>query len=122
MRKMMMTVAAGALAATPAMAVDLEDLAKVVLGGGAVLKKAEQKCTGQSLSKKDQLAITLAVAATEQALPISQFQSLDQTAKAEADQAADAKAFCPETKKKKSGLISKIKKAGKAIIVARGLG
>lgn len=121
MRIGVLVLVSGALAATPALAVGLEDLAKVVLGGQSVLKKADETCpkASFSLTKSDQLALTFARAAAEQALPISQVVAIDQASNADA--AADAKnpAFCNETKKKKSGLMSKIKKAGRALAKAR---
>lgn len=113
-----------ALAATPALAIGLGDIAKVVLGGQSVLKKADETCpkSSFSLTKSDQLAMTFARAAAEQALPISQFQSLDQASTADADAQAAKPAFCAETKKKKTGIMSKIKKAGKTLAKARVLG
>lgn len=124
MRKSVLGVGAAALLlAGPARAVGVEDLAKIVLGSGSILKKAEASCQASGkLSKSDTLALTFARAAAEQALPISQFQSLDRAADAEATSASQATGFCPETKKKKSGLMSKIRKAGKALIQARMLG
>ena len=122
MRKTILTIGSMTLAATPALAVSIGDLAKVVLGGSAVLKKAGENCAGQLLGKNDQLALTFARAAAEQALPISQFQAIDQTAVDDAAKQAENKGFCQETKKKKPGLMGKIKKAGKALVKARVLG
>jgi hypothetical protein len=106
-----------------ALALGVGDLAKVILGGGNVLKKAEAKCgSSLALSNDESLALTFARAAAEKALPISQFTALDtQTAK-EADQQAQSNTFCTETKQKKPGMMSKIKKAGKSILKARVLG
>jgi antitoxin component of RelBE/YafQ-DinJ toxin-antitoxin module len=113
-----------AMAGTPALAIGLEDLAKVVLGGQSVLKKADETCPQSrfSLTRSDQLALTFARAAAEQALPISQFQSLDQASTADANAEAAKPAFCAETKKKKTGILSKIKKAGKSLAKAGVLG
>jgi hypothetical protein len=109
--------------AMPAQAVGLGDLAKVVLGGGSILKTAEAKCgTSAKLTKTDQLALTFARAAAEQALPLSEFVALDRATVDEAEAAAQSSTFCPETKKKKAGLMAKVKKAGKALIKARMLG
>jgi antitoxin component of RelBE/YafQ-DinJ toxin-antitoxin module len=119
-------VAAAALAlmlTTPAAALGLGDLAKVVLGGNSVLKKGEQKCgTSLGLTKNDSLAMTFARSAVEQALPISQFTALDKSAEVDATTAANAPTFCNETKKKKSGLMKSITKAGKSILKQKALG
>jgi antitoxin component of RelBE/YafQ-DinJ toxin-antitoxin module len=122
MRKRFCMIALTGLFAAPAAAVGIEDLAQVVLGGGAVLKKAEQTCANVRLVKNDQLALTFARAAAEQALPISQFQAIDQIAVSDAAKEAESKGFCQGTKKKKSGMMAKIKKAGKALVKARILG
>jgi hypothetical protein len=118
MRKLVWAASAALIVSAPASAVGLEDLAKVVLGGKSVLKKADEKCPKNSfaLTKNDELAMTLAVAAVEQALPVSQFQALDKKATDDASTASNDTQFCAETKKKKSGLMSKIKKAGKSIL------
>jgi antitoxin component of RelBE/YafQ-DinJ toxin-antitoxin module len=119
-------IAGGILALTinaPARAVGLDDLAKVVLGGGSVLKKGQEKCGSTlGLTQNDSLAITFARAAAERALPISQFTQLDQAAEADALKQAETPTFCPETKQKKSGLMKAIKKAGKSILMTRVLG
>lgn len=121
MRIGVVTVSIVALAATPAMAVGLEDLAKVVLGGQSVLKKADETCpkASFSLTKSDQLALTFARAAAEQALPISQVVAIDQVSTAEAANDSKNPAFCSETKRKKSGLMAKIKRAGRSLAKAR---
>jgi hypothetical protein len=104
----------------PAAAVGLGDLAKVVLGGGSVLKKAEQACgPAQKLTTGDSLALTFARAAAEQALPLSQFALLDQSAEDEATTASQSTGFCKETKAKKPSLMKKIKAAGKALLKSR---
>ncbi len=115
--------AVAVLLSTPAQAVGIADLAKVVLGGSSTLKKGQEKCgTSLALTQQDSLAITFARAAAERALPMSQFSVLDQAAEANAATDAQSSTFCPETKKKKSGLMNAIKKAGKSIITARVLG
>jgi antitoxin component of RelBE/YafQ-DinJ toxin-antitoxin module len=109
--------------ATPAAALGIGDLAKVVLGGNSVLKKGEQKCgTSLGLTKDDSLAMTFARSAVEQALPISQFAALDKAAEADAANASTTPTFCNETKKKKSGLMKSITKAGKSILKQKALG
>ncbi len=109
--------------AAPAQAVGIGDLAKVILGGDKVLKKAQSTCgSSLALTSEESLALTFARAAAEKALPISQFTALDTQAQASADQQAQSGTFCNETKAKKPGLMSKIKKAGKSIIKARVLG
>lgn len=109
--------------ATPATALGLGDLAKTVLSKSSVLKKGEEKCgTSLGLTKDDLIAITLARSAVEQALPLSQFVALDQATQAEATSASTAPTFCNETKKKKSGLMSAMSKAGKAILKKKALG
>ena len=101
---------------SPALAVNLGDLAKVVLGGGSILKKGKEKCgSSLGLTTKEQLQLTFARAAAERALPISEYLMLDQTAKAEADVASQSPTFCAETKTKKKGLLSKIGKAAKGL-------
>jgi antitoxin component of RelBE/YafQ-DinJ toxin-antitoxin module len=109
--------------AAPASALGIDDLAKVVLGGGSVLKKGQEKCgSALGLTQNDNLAITFARAAAERALPISQFSVLDQAAEASAAKDAEASTFCPETKKKKSGLMKAIKKAGQSILMKKVMG
>ncbi len=115
--------AAAVLAAAPAHAVGLGDLAKVVLGGSSVLKKGAEKCgTSLGLTQKDDLALTFARSAAEQALPLSEFTALDTATKAEADTSATSPTFCADTAKKKTGIISKVKKAGQDLLKKRLLG
>lgn len=106
---------------TPATAMGLEDLAKVVIGGQSVLKKANEDCprSSFSLTRADQLALTFARSAAEQALPISQLTAISDASSAEAAVEAQKPAFCTETKRKKSGLMTKIKKAGRQLAQAR---
>jgi antitoxin component of RelBE/YafQ-DinJ toxin-antitoxin module len=123
MRNILIAATACAVAATPASALGIGDLAKVVLGGNSVLKKGEQKCgTSLGITKNDSLAMTFARSAVEQALPISQFTALDKAAEADATSASTTPTFCNETKKKKSGLMKSITKAGKSILKQKALG
>jgi hypothetical protein len=116
-------IAAAVLLAAPANAAGLGDLAKVVLGGSSVLKKGEAKCGASlGLTQKDDLALTFARSAAEQALPISEFTALDTAAKASADTSATSSTFCSDTKKEKTGIISKVKKAGQDLLRKRLLG
>ncbi len=116
-------VAAFGLVATPAAALGIGDLAKVVLGNSSVVKKGEEKC-GSSLgvTKEDSLAMTLARGAVEQSLPISEFLALDKATQVDATTAANTPTFCNETKKKKSGLMKAMSKAGKSILRQKALG
>jgi hypothetical protein len=95
----------------PANAVGLADLAKVVLGGKSVLKKAETKCGAPA-----------AVEAARKALPQSQFLALDSASETAATKASTSTTFCPETATKKKGLLQKIGGAGKKLIGAKILG
>jgi antitoxin component of RelBE/YafQ-DinJ toxin-antitoxin module len=116
-------VAASALLATPAAALGIGDLAKVVLGNSSVLKKGEEKCgTSLGLTKNDSLAMTFARSAVEQSLPISQFLALDKASQVDAATTSVAPTFCNETKKKKSGLMKAMTKAGKSILKQKALG
>lgn len=116
-------VTAFTLVATPAAALGIGDLAKVVLGNGSVLKKGEEKCgSSLGLTKKDSLAMTFARSAVEQSLPISQFLALDKASQVDATAAAATPTFCNETKKKKSGLMKAMTKAGKSILKQKALG
>lgn len=111
------------VSATPAVALGLGDLAKVVLGGNSILKKGQDKC-GQSLglTSKDSLAMTFARAAVEKSLPLSQLATLDSAADASANTAAQSPAFCAETKAKKPSMMKAITKAGKSILKSGALG
>jgi antitoxin component of RelBE/YafQ-DinJ toxin-antitoxin module len=123
MRKILIAATACALAATPAAALGIGDLAKVVLGNSSVLKKGEEKCgSSLGLTKNDSLAMTLARSAVEQSLPISQFLALDKATQVDATTSANAPTFCNETKKKKSGLMKAMSKAGKSILKQKALG
>jgi hypothetical protein len=123
MRKWATGVIALSVLAAPAAAIGLDDLAKVILGGNSVLKKSEEKC-GQSgqLTKTDKNILDNAVSAVKQSISAERFSSLDQVSRANAEQEAESKDFCPETKKKKKGLLSKIGKAAKGILKGKALG
>lgn len=101
----------------PAHALGLGDLAKVVLKGGSVLKKGEQKCgNALKLTSAENLILSEARSAVFNSVPAAEFTRLDAEAEASADTEAQSKTFCPETTKKKKGLLSRVKKAGKAIL------
>lgn len=108
---------------TPALAVSIGDLAKTVLGGTSILKKGEEKCGASiGLTREDSLALTLARSAVEQTVPLTQLTALDKAAQSEAEIAAATSTFCQDTKKKKSGLMKSVSKAGKMILKKKALG
>jgi hypothetical protein len=101
----------------PAQALGLGDLAGVVLKGNSVLKKSEQKCgTSAKLTSAENLIVSQARNAVFKSIPAAEFTQLDASAEASADASAQSSTFCPETKTKKKGILSGIKKAGKAIL------
>jgi hypothetical protein len=112
-----------AIVAVPASAIGLDDLIKTVLGGKSILKKAETKC-GQNatLTATENGSIDMAVSAVKKAITSQKFTMLDDVARAEAETQSQNETFCPETKKKKKGILSKIGKAGKAILKGKSLG
>jgi hypothetical protein len=111
------------LASTPASAVGLGDLAKVVLNGSSVLKKGEQKCgSAFGLTRDEDLSLTFARSAAERALPLSEFMALDTSAKASAETASTSPTFCDTTKKEKKGIVGKVKSAGKKLLTKKILG
>jgi hypothetical protein len=124
MRKLAIAaIALTALATAPAMAIGLDDLAKTILGGNSVLKKSEEKCGKDGkLTSADNKILNSAVAAVRQSIAPDRFLSLDSVAKANAETESTGTEFCPETKKKKKGLLSKIGKAAKGILKAKSLG
>jgi hypothetical protein len=124
MRKSIMFVAAAlTLVAVPASAIGLDDLIKSVLGGKSILKRAETKCGQEAkLTDADNSTINLAMVAVQKAVSPQKFSALDNVARAEADTQSQTETFCPETKKKKKGILSKIGKAGKAILKTKTLG
>ena len=106
--------------ATPVWAVGVEDLAKVVLNGNSVLKKADTTCEGQaSLSVTDNTVLDTAVDAAKRTLVPERFSILNSVANAQADEQAQSDTFCPDTKAKKPGLLSEIKKAGKKLLLKK---
>jgi hypothetical protein len=113
----------GALVAAPAAAIGLDDLAKVILGGNSVLKKSEEKCgkSGQ-LTASDNSILDNAVSAVRQSISAERYTSIDAVARANAEQDSQSTDFCPETKKKKKGLLGKIGKAAKGILKGKSLG
>jgi hypothetical protein len=112
-----------ALIAVPASALGLDDLLKTVLGGKSILKKAETKCgKPATLTASENRVLNKAVSAVRAATSPQKFASLDSVARAEADTQAQDETFCPETKKKKKSILSKIGKAGKAILKGKTLG
>jgi hypothetical protein len=119
-------VTAIAILSTPVLAIGLGSiggLAKTILGGKSVLKKAEKKCgSSLALTNGDNTTIDLAVAAVRRALPETQFLALDQTAQSAADAKAESSTFCPETKAKKKGILGSIGRAGKALFKLKKLG
>jgi hypothetical protein len=127
MRKFLIIgVTVAALTIAPAGAAGLGGiggLAKTILGGKSVLKKAEQKCGNSfALSNDENATITAAVAAARKVLPAAQFLSLDTAAQTDANTQAQSSTFCPETKVKKKGILSKIGGAGKKLLGAKILG
>jgi hypothetical protein len=117
-------VAALAIVSAPAAAVGLGDLAKVVLGGKSVLKKADATCTtpAAKLSLKENSIIDAAVEAARKALPQSQFLALESSSDTAATTASSSPTFCPETARKKKSVLSKIGSAGKKLLGAKILG
>jgi hypothetical protein len=117
-------VAALAIVSAPAAAVGLGDLAKVVLGGKSVLKKADATCTtpAAKLSLKENSIIDAAVEAARKALPQSQFLALESSSDTAATAASSSPTFCPETAKKKKSVLGKIGSAGKKLLGAKILG
>jgi hypothetical protein len=108
--------------AAPAFAVGVEDLAKVILGNGKVLKTAEAKCGTQGkLSMTETLTIDNAIAAVQKKLAPELFSSISTASQADADIASQTATFCPETKQKKKGLLSKIGKAAQKVVLG-GIG
>ncbi len=117
MRKILIGLSAVVLVAAPAQAVNLGDLAKVVLGGKSVLKKAETKCGATAaLTKSENRTIDVAVAALQSQLSPQVFSLTEKAATVDATTQAKDPTFCNETKKKKKGILSKIGKAGAAVL------
>ncbi len=103
-----------------ALALGIGDLAKVVLGNGSVIKKADQKCgTSLGLTGRDRLTLATANSAVQKSLSKKEYATLNNAATSAAETEAQSPAFCNETKKKKKGLLSKIGKAAKGLISKR---
>jgi hypothetical protein len=103
-----------------ALALGVGDLAKVVLGNGSVLKKADQKCgTTLGLTSGERGSIESAFAAARSALKANEFSTLSDAATAAADDQAESSTFCNDTKKKKKGLLSKMGGAAKGLFKKR---
>jgi hypothetical protein len=122
MRKSVFLAAVGlSCIAVPASAAGIGDLAKVILGGNSVLKKAETDCgKAATLGPRDNLTLETAVAALRGALAPQEFTALDNASRVEAESQAQSSTFCPETKKK--GILSKVGKAGKKLLAVKLLG
>ncbi len=117
-RLVVVSLATFAIGATPAHALGLDDLAKVVLKGNSVLKKGDEKCgKSATLTSAESLLLSEARNAVFKSIPAAEFTRLDAEAEASADTASQSSTFCPETKKKKKGLLSSVKKAGKSILL-----
>jgi hypothetical protein len=101
-------------------AVGLGDLAKVVLGGGSILKKGSQKCgSSLALTTKEDLLLSFARSQAQKSLPLAQFTALDQVSSAEAEKASQSPTFCADTVKKKKGLLGSIGSAAKKLAKGR---
>jgi hypothetical protein len=109
--------------ATPANAVGLGDLAKVVLGGSSVLKKSETTCgKAAALAPQESMTIQVARQAAQKVLSPEQFLALESASDTQATTAAQSPTFCNETKAKKPGLLKSIANAGKKLLGAKMLG
>lgn len=108
--------------ATTAQAMSIGDLAKIVLGNGAVLQKSSDDCPKSALQPSELFALSLARQAAQSALPPEQFMSLDTSASSQAVTAAQKPGFCRKTAKRKNVLLEAVKKAGQKLVTARVLG
>lgn len=116
-------VGAMVVTSAPALALNVGDLAKTVLGNGATVQKAAEKCPNKvTLTSQDSLTMQLARQAAEQLLPAPEFLALDSAATARATTQAASPGFCNQTAKKKNGLLDAIKRAGQQLITRRVLG
>ena len=121
--KLIGTAIALALAVTPAQAIGLSDLARIILGNGATVQKAADACPNKvTLAPEESLALSVARQAAESALPSMQFMALDTAATSQAVTQSKAPGFCNKTAKRKNVLIDAVKKAGQKLITARVLG
>lgn len=104
------------------MAIGLGDLAKVVLGNGAVLQKGSDTCPNKlTLGIEEMLALSLARQAAQNALPGEQFIKLDTAANNQAVVASQDRRFCDKTAKRKKVLLDAVKRAGERLVTARVL-
>jgi len=116
-----LTIAAVGLA-TPAHAVGVGDLARVVLGNGAVLQKGAETCPDKlTLGFDEMLALTTARQAARSALSSEQFVRIESAATATAAKASQSSQFCNKTAKRKSVLLDAVKRAGERLVTARVL-
>jgi hypothetical protein len=107
----------------PARAAGLDDLARVVLGNGAVLQKGNDTCANKlTLAGDEKLALSLARQAAQSVLPSQEFLSLDTAANAQAVTQAQSPKFCDKTARRKNVLLDAVKKAGQKLVTARVLG
>jgi hypothetical protein len=103
-----------------ALALGVGDLAKVVLGNGSVIKKADEKCgTSLGLTGGDRLTLSSAYSAVERALSKKEYTALNNSTTSAAETASQSSTFCNETKVKKKGMLSKIGKAAKGLLGKR---
>jgi hypothetical protein len=122
-KQVMIAVAAAMLSIGSAHAAGLGDLARVVLGNGAVLQKGSDTCANKiSLASDEKLALSLARQAAQSVLPSQEFLSLDTAANAQAVTQAQSPKFCDRTAKRKNVLLDAVKKAGQKLVTARILG
>ena len=112
-----------AASGAPAHAAGLGDLARVILGNGAVLQKGATTCPNTlTLAANEVLALSVARQAAQSALPVQQFAMLDTQATTQAVTQSQTTGFCDKTAKKKNVLLDAVKKAGQKLVTARVLG
>jgi hypothetical protein len=122
-KQVIIAVVVAVLGVGSAQAAGLGDLAKVVLGNGAVLQKGNDTCANKlSLASDEMLALSLARQAAQSVLPSREFLSLDTAASAQAVTQAQSPKFCDKTAKRKNALLDAVKKAGQKLVTARVLG
>jgi hypothetical protein len=122
MKKYLGFAAMASLVASQAHAVGLGDLARVVLGNGAVLQKGSDTCPKLTLKPNELFALSIARQAAQSALPAQEFLSLDTSANSTAVTQAQTPGFCKKTAKRKNGMLDAVKKAGQKLGTARVLG
>jgi hypothetical protein len=122
-KHVIIAVMVAALSVGSAHAAGLGDLARVVLGNGAVLQKGNDTCANKlSLASDEKLALSLARQAAQSVLPSQEFLSLDTSANAQAVTQAQSPKFCDRTAKRKNVMLDAVKKAGQKLVTARVLG